>query len=110
LIFHVDFIDFTRDNAWTLGPSCKSKGKWKVVDLLKSLKIRTRKPKQANWENFEIIAFINAKKYKHEANLEVVDLRDNMETSVKKWSYISKIVINNGHSEHHLNIPTYKDE
>jgi hypothetical protein len=92
-----------------LGP-CKSKGKWKVVDLLESLKIRSRKPKQANWEKFEIIALINAKKSKYEANLEVVDLQNDMETSVKKWRRILKIVINNGCYEHHLNIPTCKDK
>ncbi len=89
-----------------LSPSCKSKGKWKVVDSSKSLEIRTRKPKQANWENFEIIALINAKKFKHKAKLEVVDLKDNMETFVKKWKRILEIVINNGRFEHHLNIPT----
>lgn len=59
-----------------------------------------------NWENFEIIALIHAKKYEYEANLEVVDLRNNMETSIKKWKHI----LNNGRIEHHLNIPTYKDK
>lgn len=42
--------------------------------------------------------------------MEVFDLQNNMETSVKKWRRISRIIINNGHSKHHLNIPTYKDK
>jgi hypothetical protein len=34
--------------------------------------------------------FINAKKAKHEASLEVVDLRNNMETTIIKWKHILK--------------------
>jgi hypothetical protein len=55
-----------------LGPH-KSKGKRKVLDSLKLLEIGTWKPRQINWENFEIIALINGKKFEHEANLEIVD-------------------------------------
>jgi hypothetical protein len=55
---------------------------------------------------------INAKKAKHKASLEVVDLRDNMETTITKWKHISKGVMANfqSHYHHHRNIPTYKDK
>jgi hypothetical protein len=53
------------------------------------VEIKTRKPKQANWENSKVLAIINAKKVEHEASLEVVDSRDNMETTITKWKHIS---------------------
>jgi hypothetical protein len=72
LILHANFINLIKDNAWTLGLH-KSKKKWKVLDSFKSLETKTRKPRKVNWDNLEIIAFINAKKFEHEANLEIVD-------------------------------------
>jgi hypothetical protein len=40
--------------------------------------------------NSKVLAFINAKKVKHETSLVVdVDLRNNMETTIKKWKHIS---------------------
>jgi len=57
--------------------------------FIRSLVIKTRKLKQVKWENFEIIALINAKKFEHEANLEIVDSQNNMETLVTKWKHIS---------------------
>lgn len=88
LIFHANFINLTKDIAWMLSLH-KSKGKWKILDSSKSFETKTRKPKQVSWENFEIIALINAKKFKHEANLEIVDSWNNMETLVTKWKHIS---------------------
>jgi hypothetical protein len=38
---------------------------------------------------------INAKKVEHKAILEVVDLRDNMETTIAKWQHIFKGVMAN---------------
>ncbi len=72
MILHANFINLTKNKAWMLGPH-KSKGKRKVLDSLKLLEIGTWKPRQINWENFEIIALINGKKFEHEANLEIVD-------------------------------------
>jgi hypothetical protein len=38
------------------------------------LEVKTKEPKQANQQNFKIMALINVKKVEHEANLDVVDL------------------------------------
>jgi hypothetical protein len=56
---------------------------------LDCVEVKTRKPRQANWENSKVLAIINAKKIEHEASLEVVDSRDNMETIITKWKHIS---------------------
>ncbi len=45
----------------TLDATWKNKGKQKVLDL-DYVEIKTKKPKQANWENSEVLTFINAKK------------------------------------------------
>jgi predicted metal-dependent RNase len=87
----------------------KNKGKQKVVNL-DCVEVRTRKPKQANWENLEVLTFINAKKVEHEISLEVVDLRDNMETTITKWKHIFEVIMVNFHFHHHYNRPTYKDK
>ncbi len=88
----------------------KSKGKQKAVDS-NCVEIKTRKPRQANWVNSEVLALINAKKTKHETSLEVdFDSKDNMETTITKWKHISKVVMANSHSHHHHNEPTYKDK
>jgi hypothetical protein len=56
--------------------------------------------------------FINAKKDKNEASLEVVDLKDNMETTITKWKHISKGLMANSqfHYHHHYSRPTCKDK
>ncbi len=50
------------------------KEKEKLQYSLKILEVKTKEPKQANQENFLIMAFINAKNVEHEANLDVVGL------------------------------------
>jgi len=42
--------------------------------------------------------------------LEVVDLRNNMETTIKKWKRIFEVIMANFHFHHHRNKPTYKDK
>jgi len=69
----VDIIILNDDTIGTSSPSQNSQGKRKVANSSKSLEIRARKPKQTSWANFEIKAFINAKKAEHEASLNVVD-------------------------------------
>jgi hypothetical protein len=56
------------------------------------------------------MAFVKGKKTKHEANLIVVDSRDNMETSITKWKHISTFFMANGHSKHFNNGTTWKDK
>jgi hypothetical protein len=87
----------------------KNKGKQKVVDL-DCLEARTRKPRQANWENLKVLTFINVKKVEHKARLEVVDSRDNMETIITKWKHIFEVIMVSFHFHHHRNRPTYKDK
>jgi hypothetical protein len=55
---------------------------------------------------------INVEKVEHEVSLEIVDLKDNMETTITKWKHISKGVMANSqsHYHHHHNIPTCKDK
>ncbi len=61
--------------------------------------------------NSKVLAFINAKKIKHETSLEVdVDSRNNMEITIKKLKHISKVIMANFHYHHHCNGPTYKDK
>ncbi len=48
------------DNTWSSCPSWKNKRKMKVTNSLDILKVKTKELKQTNWENFEIMAFINA--------------------------------------------------
>jgi hypothetical protein len=74
----------TKDSDKTSYATRKSKGKQKAIDL-DCVEIETRKPIQANWVNSKVLAFINAKKAKHETSLEVdVDSRDNMEITITK--------------------------
>ncbi len=68
----------------------------KVTNSLDILKVKTKELKQTNWENFEIMAFINAQEVEHKANLDVVDSQDNMEMLVTKWKQIAKVVMVNG--------------
>ncbi len=86
-----DVIIISDDNTRSSCPSWKNKRKRKVTNSLNTLKIKTRKLKQANWENSEIMALTNAWKVEHEANLDVVDSQDNMETLVTKWNQIVKL-------------------
>jgi mannose/fructose/N-acetylgalactosamine-specific phosphotransferase system component IIB len=72
--------------------------------------IKTRNLRQANWENSKVITVINAKKAEHETSLEVVDSRNNMETTIKKWKHIFEVIMANLHFHHHCNKPTYKDK
>jgi hypothetical protein len=52
--------------------------------------------KQYCWLLFTYLhPLINAKKVEHEASLEVVDLKDNMETTITKWKHIYKGVMAN---------------
>jgi hypothetical protein len=44
------------------------------------MEAKTRKPRQPTWANFEVLTFINVKKFKHKANLEIIDSKYNMET------------------------------
>ncbi len=74
------------------------------------LEVKTKKPKQVNQENFDIMAIINEKKVKHKANLDVIDFQNNMETLVTKWKCIIELVNTNGNFEHHHNEPTCKDK
>jgi hypothetical protein len=68
-------------------------GKNKVLDDEISMEIKTMKPKQPNWANFEVVAFINAKKNEHKSNFETIDFRDNMETMTTKWKHIFDYVM-----------------
>jgi hypothetical protein len=56
--------------------------------------------------------FINAKKFEHKISLEVVDLKDNMETKITKWKHIFKGIMANfqSHYYHHHNKPICKDK
>ncbi len=87
----VDVIIISDDNTCSSCPSWKNKRKRKVTNSLNTLKVKTRKLKQANWENSKIMALTNAWKVEHEANLDVVDSQDNMETLVTKWKQIVKL-------------------
>jgi hypothetical protein len=49
------------------------------------------------------MALMNAWKVEHEANLDVVDSQDNMETLVTKWKQIVKLSWSMVISEHHHN-------
>jgi hypothetical protein len=98
----VDIINFNDDNSKTSSPYGKNKGKQKVLVNLNCVEIKSKKPRQPNWENVEILAFIKGKKTKHEASLIVVDFR-NMETSITKWKHISTFFMPNGHSKHFHN-------
>jgi hypothetical protein len=57
------------------------------------MEIKTIKPKQPNWANFEFVILINAKKNEHKANLEIIDFKDNMETMTTKWKHIFDYVM-----------------
>ncbi len=99
-----------KNNDKTSYATRKSKGKQKIVGL-DSVEIKTRKPRQANWVNSKVLAFINAKKVKHETSLEAdVDSKDNMKITITKWKHISKVIMANFHSHHHCNRLTYKDK
>lgn len=69
-----DVINLIDDNAQFLGSFRKNFYKKKVAYSLKILEVKTKEPKQANQQNFKIMALINVKKVEHEANLDVVDL------------------------------------
>jgi hypothetical protein len=47
----------------------QKKANHKVFYDANYLEIKTRKPVQPNWANFEVLVLINAKKNKHEAKL-----------------------------------------
>jgi hypothetical protein len=64
------------------------------------VEIKSKKPRQPNWENVEILALIKGKKTEHEASLILVDFRNNMEMSITKWKHISTFFMPNGHSKH----------
>jgi hypothetical protein len=62
-IQYYNVINPNDDSGQTLGPSQKSKvGKRNITYSLEYLKIKTRKPMKSNWESFEKMALINAKK------------------------------------------------
>jgi len=46
----------------------------------------------------------------HEVSLIVVDFRDNMETSIKKWKCILTFIMTNGHFKHFHNETICKDK
>lgn len=91
----------------TLNATQKSKRKHKVVDL-DYVEIKARKPIYANWDNGKILAPTSVKKAKHEANLDIVDLIINMETTITKWKHIFELGMTNGHYVHHHNGTTCK--
>jgi hypothetical protein len=62
---------------------------------LDCVKIKARKPIHTHYEFFKILAFNNAKKVKH------VKLTWKLLIKETKWKYISKVVMANGHSNHH---------
>jgi hypothetical protein len=70
------------------------------------VEIKSRKPRQPNWENVEI-SIHQRKKTNHEASLIVVDSK-NME--ITKWKHISTFFMANGHSKHFCNGATCKDK
>lgn len=88
----VDVFILSDDTIGTSSLSQNNKGKRKVANSSKSLEIKARKPKQTNWVNFEIKALINAKKAEHEASLDVVDSRNNMDTLVTKWKHSTNLL------------------
>jgi hypothetical protein len=57
------------------------------------MEIKTIKPTQPNWANFEVVALINTKKNEHKANLETIDFRNNTETMTTKWKHIFEYVM-----------------
>jgi hypothetical protein len=62
-IWYYNVINPSDDSVQTLGPFQKSKvGKRNITYSLEYLEIKTRKPIQFNFESFEIMAFVNAKK------------------------------------------------
>jgi hypothetical protein len=70
-----------------LNATQNNKRKHKVVDL-DYVEIKARKPIYTNWNNAKILAPTSAKKVKHEANLDIVDSINNMETIITKWKHI----------------------
>lgn len=107
--YFVNIIVLSENNGRTSNVTRKSKGKCKVVEP-NYIEIKTRKPKQANWENAKMFAFISVKKVEHKANLNIIDSKDNMEIEITKWKCISKVVLTNGHSAHHHNEVAYMDK
>jgi hypothetical protein len=71
----------------------QKKAKHKVFYDANYLEIKTRKPNQPNWANFEVLVLINAKKNEHEANLETINSIDNMETIATRWKHIFNFVM-----------------
>jgi hypothetical protein len=71
----------------------QKKAKHKVFYDANYLEIKTRKPGQPNWANFEVLVLFNVKKNEHEANLEIVNSRDNMEIIAIRWKHIINFVM-----------------
>ncbi len=106
-IWYSTNIIVLNENGETLNATQKSKRKHKVVDL-DYVEIKARKPIYANWDNAKILALTSAKKAKQEANLDIIDSINNMETTITKWKHIFKLVMTNGHYVHHRNGSTCK--
>jgi hypothetical protein len=71
----------------------QKKAKHKVFYDANYLEIKTRKPSQLNWANFEIFILINAKKNEHKTNLEIVKSGDNIKTIATRWKHIFNFVM-----------------
>jgi hypothetical protein len=63
-----------------------------------------------NWEYVGILAFMQAKKAKHEEIIVEVDGWHKFQTSITRWRKISAIIMKVGCSEHVKNGPTCKDK
>lgn len=63
-----------------------------------------------NWEYAEILAFMQAKKAKHEEIMAEVDDWHKFQTLVTKWRKISTIIMKVGCTKHVKNGPTCKDK
>ncbi len=70
----------------------QKKAKHKVFYDANYLEIKIRKPSQPNWAKF-VLVLINAKNNEHEANLEIVNSRDNMEIIATRWKHIFNFVM-----------------
>lgn len=106
----VDITNFSDNNTRTSCPFRNNKGKQKVFIDLNCVEIKSKKPRQPNQEIVEFLTLIKGQKTEHEANLIVVDSKDNMETLITEWKRISTFVMANGHSKHFRNGATCKDK